>query len=96
MKATLLAPRQSVREIASPADASRMLASGSWVRASAAQTRKPSSARARQYKRRRRAAGWQVLNIFVSPKLATALRAAKREGETLAELIERLLLGSSQ
>ena len=93
-KLILIAPRCHVREVPEP-DAERLLATGSWVRASVAQTRKPSSRAVRQFKQRRREQGYRVLHALLPAAVMAALHAEQRPGETLAELIARRLLGNA-
>lgn len=90
MKSYLLAPRNATREILSPADAEKMLSGGSWVRVTLA---KPSavSKRQRDFRRRRRSAGYRQLSVLLPEQFFDELVAMKRPGETEADLLTRLV-----
>jgi len=90
-KPTLLVPRQNVREILSPDDAARMLASGSWVVAVLPKPRRCSTRKVAAFRQRLKEKGYRQLHVMLSGEVIDALHAQKRDGETLAEVIERLL-----
>lgn len=102
MKSVLIAPRNAAREIDpdSP-DYFRYLESGSWVRVQALSKQQTQNARTVQKaKQRHLAAGCKKVECFLTPDVYAALLAKKRKGETLAQLIARLvrpdLLGDDQ
>ncbi|MGQ7959893.1 hypothetical protein ACUTAF_19610 [Pseudomonas sp. SP16.1] len=90
-KATLLAPRNSAREILSDSDAQRMLDSGSWVIATVPKKPTAGAVNQRNYMRRRLEDGYRKLEVLLPEHVHGALYARRLEGESLAELLERLL-----
>ena len=90
-KATLLAPRNSAREILSDTDAQRMLDSGSWVIATVPKRPTAGAINQRKFKRRRAEAGYRRLDIMLTKQVFNALQARRQSGESLAALIKRLL-----
>ena len=90
-KPTLLAPRNSAREILSDTDAERMLASGSWVIATVPKKRTAHAKTQQAYMRRRLAAGYKKLELLLPEPVFDSLQAKRREGESMAELLERLI-----
>jgi len=90
-KPTLLAPRNSAREILSDTDAERMLQSGSWVIATIPKKRTARAKTQQAYMRRRLAAGYKKLEFLVPEHVYHALQSRQRDGESLAELLERLI-----
>jgi len=90
-KAKLLAPRNMAREILSDVDAQRMLDSGSWVIAAIPKPVTPGAKRQRKFKRRRAEAGYKRLEVLLSERIFDVLQARRQKGESLAELIKRLL-----
>lgn len=93
-KATLLAPRNAAREILSEADAQRMLDSGSWVIATIPKKPTAGARNQRAYMQRRLAAGFKKLETLLPERVYDALAAMRREGESTAELIARLIESS--
>lgn len=91
MKPKLIAPRMTVREMVEGPDLERMLASGSWYLAT--KPKKPSRHLIAQneYMQRRIAAGYKNLKVLLPEPVFNELRLRLREGETFAELVERLL-----
>lgn len=89
-KSILIAPRTHTREVALNADTERLLASGSWCVVS--MPRKPNAVAIRQRvsRQRRQQAGCHRLSTMVSEGLFRKLTSLKREGETMADLFERL------
>ncbi|WP_198140988.1 hypothetical protein [Polaromonas sp. JS666] len=90
-KPTLLVPRQNVREVLSPDDAARLLASGSWVRVATTKPPAHSAKRQRDFQRRRKAAGYRQLKTWLPDTVYQRLMAERQPGETQAALLERLL-----
>lgn len=91
-KARLLAPRNMAREILSDTDAQRMLDSGSWVLAAIPKKQSAVAKRQREFWRRREAAGYKKLLLILPGHVVDELHVLQREGETMAELVERLML----
>ena len=88
-KGILLVPRNAAREILSPDDAIRMLASRSWV-----EVKEPVKANAikqRQFRRKRKLLGLKRFTAYLSPELFALLNAVKLPGEGNSELLTRLL-----
>ena len=79
----------NARTISNPVEQERLLAQG-WVLAAP----KPKTAmakRMRSLRARRRAEGWMVLTLWVDPQQAAAISAIQRPGETVVEMIIRLV-----
>lgn len=91
MKPILIVPRCHVREILSPDDAARSLASGSWVRVATTKPPARSAQRQREFQRRRKAAGYRELRTWLPDAVYKRLMAERKPGETQAALLERLL-----
>ncbi|UVJ44992.1 hypothetical protein NVV94_05260 [Pseudomonas sp. LS1212] len=94
-KGQLLAPRNMTREVLSDADVANLLASGSWVLATI--PKKPSAhvINQRNFFRRRLEAGYREFKVLLAEPIFNELRARLLEGETFAELVERLLTEST-
>lgn len=90
-KPVLLVPRQSVREILSPGDAARMLASGSWCVAVLPKPRRRSTRKVAAFRQRRKEKGFRYLHVMLRGEVIDALHAQKHGDETLADVIGRLL-----
>lgn len=90
-KPKYVAPRMYVREMLDGPDLERMLASGSHVLA--VLPKKPSDValRQREFVRRREAAGYKHFHVLLPAHVYSLLLSCLREGETQAELVERLL-----
>lgn len=89
MKPKLLVHPSQARTIASPVEAERLMAQG-WVLAKP----KPKTSmaeRMRSLRARRRAEGWVALTLWVDPEQAAAVKAALLPGETVVEMIIRLV-----
>ena len=89
MRPKLLAHPSQARTISSPEEVERLLAQG-WVLAAP----KPKTAMAkamRTLRARRRAEGWQALLLWVDPEQAAAIAACQRPGETVVQMIIRLV-----
>lgn len=91
MKAKLLAPRNSAREILSDVDARRMLESGSWVLVTIPKPESLGVKRQRKFRRRHTDEGFKRLDFWVSEDVFNELQARRCDGESLAVLIKRLL-----
>lgn len=88
-----IAPRNRCIEMIPGPDLQRYLDSGSYVRASLPTAKtKDVTKRQRAFLRRRRAEGYWKMQVLLPPHVADALHALQQEGETMAELVERLLL----
>lgn len=90
-KGQLLAPRNMAREILSEADAERMLQSGSWIIATIPKKTTPAMARQRKFRRNRITAGYRRFEVLLPEHVHSALHALRREGETVAKMVERLI-----
>lgn len=92
MKPKYLVPQCYARAITSPEEQQRLLANG-WVIASP----RPGKAagRMRRLNSERRAAGWTTRTMWFSPDQLAALKAAKRPGESYADLVMRLVIENS-
>lgn len=89
MKPKLMVHRSHARTVSSLAEQERLLAQG-WVLAQA-KPRTKMAKRMRDLRERRRAAGWKAVTLWFSAGDVAAVAAAQRPGETLAELIIRLV-----
>jgi len=90
-KPILIAPRNMAREVTEQ-DAARLLAGGSWC--AVTEVRRPTAGQRRQarLRERRKAAGMRGMLLWFRPEVHALLHASKRKGESVAVLIERLLL----
>lgn len=89
MKPKLLCHPSQARTVSSPAEVERLLGQG-WVLA-APKPRTRMAKRMRTLRERRRSEGWKAFTLWFSAGDAAAVAAAQRPGETLAELIIRLV-----
>ncbi|MFG0324735.1 hypothetical protein ACF8EF_20765 [Pseudomonas sp. zjy_15] len=89
MKPKMLVHPSQARTIASPVEIERLLSMG-WVLA-APKPKTAMAARMRTLRARRRAEGWTVFTLWASSEDADAIRAAQRPGETLVEMLIRLV-----
>lgn len=89
MKPKMLVHPSQARAIASPVEIERLLSMG-WVLA-APKPKTAMAARMRTLRAQRRAAGWTVLSLWVDPEDAAAIRECQRPGETVVEMIIRLV-----
>lgn len=88
MKGTKMAHPSQVREITSPADIERYLANG-WC-----ELKQPVSQNARKqrlYRQRRKSLGQKRITAYLDNADAEALLAARVPGETVGQLLVRLL-----
>ncbi|WP_129932338.1 MULTISPECIES: hypothetical protein [unclassified Pseudomonas] len=89
MKPKMMVHPSQARTISSPVEVERLLALG-WLIG----TPKPRTAmakRMRTLRAQRRAEGWTVLSLWVDPEDAAAIRECQRPGETVVEMIIRLV-----
>jgi hypothetical protein len=93
-KPKYVAPRMYVREMVDGPDLDRMLASGSHVLA--VLPKKPSAhcIAQKEYLQRRFAAGYKKLEILLPEHFYSFLQSRLRDGESMASLLERLILSS--
>lgn len=90
----LIAPRSSCKEMVPSPDLDRYLESGSYVKASLPKKRSAGAKRQEAYMRRRLETGYRILHTLLPDHVFAELRARLREGESFAELVERLLAES--
>lgn len=89
----LIAPRTACIEMIPGPDLQRYLDSGSYVRASLPPAKvKEVTKRQREFQRRRREAGYKKVLLTLPGHIYEELHRQQREGETLSQLVERLLL----
>jgi len=91
MKAILLARQSQVLTVTSPADAERYLATDYLRVIPRSQGRGKNAKRMRSLRQQRRADGWLVLDFWLPPDQAIAVKAALLPNETYAELLIRLV-----
>lgn len=91
MKEFLMARESQVQTILSPADAERMLATDYLRVVPRSKVCGGNAKRMRLLRRARRAEGWLVLDFWLAPDQAIAVKAALQPGETYAELLIRLV-----
>lgn len=91
IKPTLLAPRAQVREILSDGDASQMLRSGSWVRVAATRPLGKGALEQRQFREHCREKGLKQLSAWIPADTFKTLHQIKRDGESVADVIERIV-----
>lgn len=91
MKTKLLVPAMYAREMIDGPDLDRYLASGSYLIGT--RPKKPSAVleRQRKFQRRRAEAGYKILRVLLPGYVFNALHAELKDGETIAELVERLI-----
>ena len=93
MKSKLLAPRAACREMMPNADTERMVESGSWVYAVVPKKRTTHNKQQCAYYKRRLDAGFVKLSFLAPRELRDELQSRLLPGETMAQLLERLLSG---
>lgn len=93
-KATLLAPRNAAREMLSEVDIQRLLDSGSWVIATIPKKPTAGAINQRNYFQRRLEAGFRKFQVLLPEHVFNALHGRRHKGETVAEMLERLLAES--
>lgn len=89
MQPKLMVHGSHARTISSPEEVERLLAMG-WVLA-APRPKTKTAKSMRSLRARRRAAGWLSLLLWLPPDQAVAVAAAKRQGESYADLLARLV-----
>jgi hypothetical protein len=93
-KTVLLVPAMYAREMIPGADTEAKLASGSYILG--VRPKKPSAhcIAQRDYLRRRLEAGYKKLELLLPERIFNELQSRLQKGETLAELVERLILST--
>lgn len=89
MRTKMMVHGSQARSISSPEEVERLLAAG-WLIAAP----KPKTAMAkamRSLRAKRRAADWRVLTLWVDPQQAAAIAATQRPGESVVEMIMRII-----
>ncbi|MEZ1837556.1 hypothetical protein QVM62_06805 [Pseudomonas putida] len=89
MKPKLLVHPSQARTIGNPVEIERLLGQGWVIAAPKPKTRMAKAMRA--LRAQRRAAGWTALTLWVSSEDAAAIKATQRPGETVVEMIVRLI-----
>jgi hypothetical protein len=89
MKPKLLVHPSQARTISSPEEVERLLSQG-WVLA-APKPKTVMAKRMRGLRARRRAEGWTVLTLWMSSEDHAAITAIRRPGETVVQMIIRLV-----
>lgn len=89
-----LAPRTAVREMQPNADVDRLLMNG-WVRVADTKPRTRHTKNTEAFRQRKRDEGFHPIYVFLPGPVFEELHAQKQKGESIAELIERLLSLSS-
>jgi len=90
MKPKLLVHQSQARTIDSPVEVERLLAMG-WLLA-APKPKTKEARRMRSLRAQRRAAGWTNLTLWVDPEQLAAITSAKRPGETVVQMVMRLII----
>lgn len=90
-KTTLVVNRKFVREMLPGADLDRMLASGDNLVAVRPRKQSAVAKRQRLFRDRRIAEGFKRLDVLLDEQIYNALLARRRNGESFAALIKRLL-----
>lgn len=93
-KGQLIAPRNVAREVLPGVDMQRLLDSGSWVIVNLPKKPTRHSIAQRDYMQRRFAAGYKKLEILLPEHVYSFLQSRLRDGESMAELVERLILST--
>lgn len=89
MKPKMMVHPSQARSISSPEEIERLLSMG-WL-IGAPKPKTAMAAAMRTLRARRRAAGWQALLLWVDPEQAAAIAACQRPGETVVQMIIRLV-----
>lgn len=89
MKPKLLVHQSYARTIDNPVEVERLLALG-WLLGKPKPKTKDAK-RMRTLRERRRAEGWVNLTLWVDPEQHAAISAAKHHGESVVELIMRMI-----
>ncbi|MBI3146554.1 MAG: hypothetical protein HYZ18_15135 [Pseudogulbenkiania sp.] len=94
-KPILIAPRNAAREMTPGPDTERLLASGSWVTVVKSKPHTRHTKNTEAFRQRKREQGFRPIYVFLPGTVFEELHAQQRKGESIAELIERLLSPSS-
>lgn len=89
MKPKMLTHPSYARCIDSPAEVERLLAQG-WLIANPKPKTKDAR-RMRTLRAQRRAAGWANLTLWVDPQQLAAITSAQHPGETVVQMLMRLI-----
>jgi len=89
MKPKMMVHGSYARTISNPAEVERLLAMGWLLAAPKPKTRMAKAMR--ELRAQRRAAGWMVFTLWASAEDAAAVKAALLPGETVVEMIVRLI-----
>lgn len=89
MKPKLLVHPSQARTISNPVEVERLLAQG-WL-IGAPKPKTAMASRMRILRERRRSEGWLVLTLWMSSEDHAAITATQRPGETVLEMIIRLV-----
>ena len=87
----LIAPRMACREMLPGPDLDRLVDGGSYVQANMPKKRSKHSGEQRSFHRKRIEAGYRQMKLLLKPGLLEALHALRLPGESLAELLERMV-----
>jgi hypothetical protein len=90
-KHVLIVPAKFATEMVPNADLDQKLASGSYYIAVKPKKPTANAIAQRAFKRRRNEAGFKKLELLLDEQIYNALLARRRDGETLAAIIKRLL-----
>lgn len=91
MKTKLLVPAMYAREMIDGPDLDRYLASGSYLIGTRPKKPTDHAIAQRAFKQRRSEAGFKRLDVLLDEQIYNALMARRRDGESLAAIIKRLL-----
>ncbi|WP_141232995.1 hypothetical protein [Pseudomonas sp. Irchel 3A7] len=94
MKSKLVVPRNQAREMVPGPDLDRMLNSGSYLLATVPNKPTAHCIAQKEYMQRRLDAGFKKLQVLLPEPIFNKLRERCRDGESMAELLERLLSAS--
>jgi len=90
-KTITLVPAMYAREMIPNADTEQKLESGSYLLAIKPKKLTANAIAQREFKRRRSDAGFKKLDVLLEEQIYNALLARRRDGETLAAIIKRLI-----
>lgn len=95
MKSKLVVPAMYAREMIDGPDLDRYLASGSYLIGTRPKKLTAHAIAQRDYMRRQLAAGYKNLVVLLPEHVYSLLQSRLREGESMASLLERLILSFS-
>lgn len=95
MKAVRLVHPSNARTVISEDDAARLRQSG-WVELRNPKVVSKDAEAQRRFRKRCRESGLKQLEVWLPPEAFAAIEAMRKPGETLTELITRLLCSSSE